>query len=42
MVLYGLPGATTGPALRLYLRKIGMVGADEAGKPNCEVVKIPA
>lgn len=41
VVLSGLPGATTGPALRLYLGRIEMVGADEAGQPNCEVVKIP-
>lgn len=41
VVMYGLPGATTGPALRLYLRRIEMVGADDAGRPDCEVVKIP-
>ena len=40
VVVYGLPGTIAAPALRLYLRRCGLVKSAKNGEPDCEVIKI--
>ena len=40
VVIYGFPGSIAAPALRLYLRREGLVKMAKNGEPDCEVVKV--